>query len=301
MNRLALFTFTLITATSTAATGVAHADEKEERKQALLQKLGSYDNAVKEVVANEGLDGAGRLSEDPAGCTDAIDQLKDLGVGPTEVVYGGEQFPLRKAPEKCARYAKLKTLSVAFDAITEARQVHNIIGTMKPGDDGTTLWSGKATTLGKACVDAINAAEAKGAIMDVVLRSPDPQMTAAQTRTWCEGLIERGAALQGASADADTAKKKAAHDRYAKFGAGGERLSLLTYYDPDGTGFNWRVGGCKVTDDPKTLAKTKVLFQWWENDDGTHRIRKYSFKGNKKVGDQERSFLTEAKARTFCK
>lgn len=295
MNRLALLTFTFVT----AAAGAAVADDA--KKSELLQKLGSYDDSVWYFINEDGLDGASRFNEDPAGCTAAIDDLKALGVPPTEAVHSKDRFILRKATERCERYARLKTLTGAIPAIVEARQAAQIIDQMKPGATGTTLWSGKGNTLGKACAAALDAALAKGAPMDVVLRSTAPEMTGGQTRTWCEDLAKRAAALQGASSDADTAKKKAARDRYAKHGAGGDRLDLLVYYDPDGAGTTWRIAKCKATDDPKTLAKSKVLIRWGVNPDGTQVLRKYTFKGNKKVGDQEKSFLTEAKAYTFCK
>lgn len=297
MKRLALFTFTLVTA---AAAGLAHADD-DEKKTELKNELGSFDTAVHYLITQEGLDGAGYFDRDPARCTETIERLKELGVAPTEMIFTNDKFIFRKAPERCERYAKFKALTESFEAIKEARQIDMIIRDMKPGADGTTLWSGKGTTSAKKCVDAINAAEAKGAPLDVVLRSTDPQMTAGQTRTWCEDLGQRAAALQGESAGADVAKKKAARDRYAKHGAAGDKLDLLVYYDPDGTGTTWRIAKCKATDDPKTLAKSKVLIRWGVNPDGTQVLRKYTFKGNKKVGDQERTFLTEAKAYSFCK
>lgn len=301
MNRLSLFTlFTLMFAT--AAAGVAYGDDDvEEKKRVLKNELSGFDTAVIYLVRDQGLDGASLFAQDPALCTETIEKLKDLGLPPTEMIHTDEKFLFRKAPERCERYAKFKALTESFEAIKEARQADMIIRDMKPGSDGTTLWSGKGSTSAKTCVDAINAVEAKGAPMDVVLRSTDPEMTATQTRTWCEDLGKRAAALQGESADADVAKKKAARHRYAKHGAAGDKLDLLVYYDPDGTGETWRIAGCKTTDDPKTLAKSKILIRWGVNPDGTQVLRKYTFKGNKKVKDQEKTFLTEAKAYSFCK
>jgi hypothetical protein len=298
MKRLALFTCLF----ATAVAGVAYGDDDvEEQKRVLKNELSGFDISVIYLVRDQGLDGAGLFAQDPSVCTETIEKLKALGLPPTEMIFTDEKFLFRKAPERCERYAKFKALSESFEAIKEARQVDMIIRDMKPGADGTTMWSGEGTTRAQKCVDVINAVEAKGAPMDVVLRSTDPQMTAAQTRTWCEDLGKRAAALQGESAGADTEKKKAARNRYAKHGAAGDKLDLLVYYDPDGTGTTWRIAGCKATDDPKTLVKSKILIRWGVNPDGTQVLRKYTFKGNKKVKDQEKTFLTEAKAYSFCK
>jgi hypothetical protein len=294
MKSLALCTFTLLTAVA----GVAHAGD-DEKKQKLLDKIASYDYALIYFETEDGLKGAHRFKDDPAGCTQAIDELEAMGVAPTEVIYSRNQFPLRKAPAVCERYAKVKILSAAFEPITNARDGHNRISGMEPGGAGATMWSEDVAARGKACVDAINDVEAKGGAMDVVMRSTEPQMTATQTRTWCEDLAKRAAALAGDSTKADAAKKKAAHDRYAKHGAKGDKLEWLIYYDPEGKGFNWRVAGCKVTDDPKTLVKAKVLYQFWESDDGSMRVRKFSFKGHKLAKDQERTYRPTQNPRCF--
>lgn len=300
MSRLHLFAL-LIPIVTLAST--ARADEaEEEKKQNLLSELGGFDNSSLEFLS-KGLDyGELYLKAPAARCTEIVAQLKALGVGPTEEVFARETFMFRKAPEKCARYAGLQALSEAFPAIKEARSAANIVSGKNPGDAGATMWSKEGVTAGKACVDALNAVEAKGAVMDAVIASVDPKMTGAQTRTWCEELIKSSAALAGKSADADAAKKKKAHDRYAKAGAKGDKLEWLVYYDPDGDGFTWYLSPtCKATDDPKTLAKAKVLIQLWENANGTWRVRKLTFKGPKKVKDVEREFEKKSDAYRFCK
>jgi hypothetical protein len=300
MKRLALLTFTLITAIGGAA--IADDAEDEARSKA-LSKIGSYDNQSVDFINREGVDGAGLFAEDPKGCTDAIAQAEKLGVAKTETVLAMENFPFRKAAEKCERYAKLKTLSTAFEAIKKARITNNIITGMKAGDDGTTSWSQEGVSVGKACVAAINDAEAKGAIMDVIIHSTSPELNATDNRAWCEDLAKRAAALAGESASADEAIAKKARERYTKFGASGDKLDWLLYYDKDGSGFTWYVAGCKPTDDPKTLVKSKVLTQLWENDDGSMRVRKLTFKGNKKLKDTEREFAArdKSKAYAWCK
>lgn len=299
MSRLHLFALIIPFVT---LTGAAHADEaEEEKKQELLKELGSFDNASFGFLT-DGLNyGELYLKAPAARCTEIIGQLKALGVPPTENVFSRESFMLRKAPEKCARYAGLQLLGEAFPAIKEARSNANIVKDKKPGDAGTTMWSTEGVKTGKACVDALNAVEAKGAIMDVIIASPEPQLTGAQTRTFCEELIKASAALAGESKDADAAKKKKAHDRYAKAGARGDKLEWLVYYDPDGDGFTWYVPGCKATDDPRTLAKAKALTQLWENADGSWRVRKLTFKGHKKAKDVEREFDKKSDAYKFCK
>jgi hypothetical protein len=48
-------------------------------------------------------------------------------------------------------------------------------------------------------------------------------------------------------------------------------------------------------------AAAKVLFHWLENADGSHTIRKYSFKGHKLARISEKTYSKAAKAYKGCK
>lgn len=59
--------------------------------------------------------------------------------------------------------------------------------------------------------------------------------------------------------------------------------------------------GCEKIDDVAVLAKATVLFQWLENANGTHTIRKYVFAGNAVKGKSDKTFRTEAAAYAGCR
>jgi hypothetical protein len=281
----------------------ARADD-EQRKKDLLRSLAEFDDAVTYFEEERGIDEAGRFGPAPATCTEIIEQLSDLHAPPTEVVHvrGNKQWLLRKAPEHCARYASVHALVQAIPALTAAiRDSTHLDG--PPGGESTTRFAGFAVASGGECVKALDDAAQKGAVMDLpVKHAVDKDLTGAQLRTWCEELVKTASALAGASAEADGAKKQKARDRYAKFGAAGDKLSWLLEYDPDGAGKIWYLPPrCAQTEDPKTLAKAKVLIRWGENPDGTQVLRKLTFKGNKLVKDQSKTFDTQAKAYKFCK
>ncbi len=281
----------------------ARADD-EQRKKDLISKLVELDDAVSYFEEEEGIKAGARFGQAPAACTELVEQLADLGAPPTEIVRarGGKQWLLRKAPERCARYAGVHALIQAFPAVREAvADANHLDGAA--GGEGTTRFAGFAVASGGTCVKALDDAEQKGAAMDIPIKhAVDKDLTGAQLRTWCADLVKTASALAGASAEADEAKKHKARDRYAKFGAAGDKLSWLLEYDPDGAGKIWYLPPrCAQTDDPRKLAKAKVLIRWGENPDGTQVLRKLTFKGNKLVKDQSKTFDTEAKAYGFCK
>jgi hypothetical protein len=85
---------------------------------------------------------------------------------------------------------------------------------------------------------------------------------------------------------------------YRAAGIAGDKLALIVKYD----GVEWRLVGGKVTDDPATLAKASVLFQWLEADDPddaryvVHTIRRYKFKGDALVNQSEKQYRRKAGA-----
>lgn len=297
MKRLALLTFTLIVAVG----GAAMADDDQAKSQA-MSKIAEYDNHSISFLNQEGIDGGSHFADDPKGCTDAIAQAEKLGASKTDTVYASENFPFRKAAEHCERYAMLKILSEAFPAIKEARSDANHLDGAA-GGEGTTRFAGFAVESGTKCVKALDEAEKNGGSMDVIIKyATDKDMTGTQVRAWCQDLIKRAAALQGESASADAAGKKAAQARYTKWGAAGDKLEWLLRVDPRGEGRYWALSPrCERTDDAKKQVKAKVLIQWYDNADGTFTIHKLTFKGNKLAKEQTRSFEKRSQAQAFCK
>lgn len=296
MSKLVAATLAMITLT--AGAGLAQADDKA----ALLSQIGPFVSAPK-YFDQGGIGEAGRFTPEPAECLALVDKLEAAGMRPEEVVPNyPDDWTFKTAREKCERYARYRVMVGAIPAIRGALSSEMAMRGLAPGDEGATRFGGLAATAGDACVTAINQLEAKKAPMDHAMKFPEAELTLTAARTRCEEIAARGKTLQGASAAADADKAKAARERYTRHGAAGDKLEWLLYYDPDGRGTSWYLAPkCAESSDPRTLVKAKVLIRWGINPDGTHVLRKLTFKGNKKVKDQEKTFLTEAKAYSFCK
>jgi hypothetical protein len=280
--------------------GAAHADEKND----LITTVIRFEISVVDFQG-QGINGEALFAAEPAQCTDAVAKLEALGVPPGEMIngYQGQKWPFKRARDKCRRYAEVRQLAPTFAKIREAEVQAGVLASFEPGDSGATLFAGKAADAAKACLAALDAAAAKGAPMDVAIQlNSGGSKTGTEVHGWCDELARRAGKFQGASAGADADKKKKAHDRYAKHGAAADKLEWLIYYDADGSGHSWRLSpDCRATDDPKTLAKAKVLINWTVGDDGTQHVQKLTFKGNKLVKTQNKSFSKPEKAHAFCK
>lgn len=114
----------------------------------------------------------------------------------------------------------------------------------------------------------------------------------ADAATSCQALAAWGAYLNQ-SGEANFEKVA---PRYRAVGVDGERLRLFVQYD----NVSFRGKRCEIIDGVAPLAKAKYVYQWLENADDTHTIRKYTFSGNRyKIS--EKTYLTEAKAYKGCK
>jgi len=221
----------------------------------------------------------------------------------TEFVWGGDKFPLKDAPAQCERYGKARAAHEALPAIMSAHQETQRLPKIDIKDPDQVGSAAYSATVGKDCLTAIDAAIAGGAVADRELDLAwGGKYSLNSGRAMCEQLVKDATTLAAASATANADRGKAAREKYTKFGAAGERLEWLLYYDPDGEGKIWYLPPkCEQTEDPKVLAKAKVLIRWNIADDGTQVLQKLIFKGNKLLKTVEKSFPTEAKAYKFCK
>lgn len=282
---------------------VARADADEDRENLRVELL-QFVNAVAE--GREEGDRATSFTREPARWEQVVAGLKRAGMKPDDVIEGSESFPFREAGARCKAYAQWRELVGAAAVIAESAGDLAIGRGFKAGEvDAST-----ATTFGThaaACSAAIERALAAGAPATQAVRirdnrGGDEAMTLAAARTSvCDALASWAKTYAVATTAAKQAAADAAKKRYSSVGAGGDKLSWLVYYDPDGTGATWFLPGCKEEGDPRKLAKAPVLLRWTTADDGTHEIRRLQFKGNKLVKDTTRTFLTEGAARKGCK
>ncbi|HVV83098.1 MAG TPA: hypothetical protein VHE35_08450 [Kofleriaceae bacterium] len=281
-----------------------HPARAGDDRDALLLQLRQFTAAIA-TARSEGDRAASYLARPASECVDVVRRLAAAGMKPDDVIDGSEPYPFAQAGDRCRDYAQWRGAVQAGAAIAEAGTDLAMSATIAPGEVSEQL----ATSFGKVaatCSAAVDAALAGGTppTLAVRIRSNlgDEAMTLPDARARvCEKLAAWAKAFGPATIAAKQAAAEAARTRYASVGAAGDRLSWLTYYDPDGRGATWFLPGCKEEGDPRRLAKAPVLLQWWSADDGTQTIRRLQFKGNKLVKDTTRTFLTEGAARAACK
>jgi hypothetical protein len=213
----------------------------------------------------------------------------------------GASFPdpkgCRSDATLCDEYAELVAMAPAA-----AKQKATAISLRLYGDtDPASLGDGMGEVFvddGKACVAETEKALKAGAPADRATTIDGRELTLAEGKTQiCEAMIAFGEKLTGDIADAHAAARAEVAAKYEAVGIKGARLELFIEYDD----VYWRGKGCERVTDLKKLAKAKALFHWLENADGTHTIRKYTFKGNKVKSVKDRTYLTEARAWKGCK
>lgn len=204
------------------------------------------------------------------------------------------------APATALADAQADALAKAKTAIENAAHEMSDRTNPPPPQAGEqyNLGAGKATAeRGQACAVTVDQAIKAGNAPATKLRIRETDTTLIDGKKHCQAMIEYGTKLEELIVAAKAAKRAEIAKKYEAEGAKGARLELLIEYDD----VYWYGKGCgEKLDDPKTLAKAVMLFQWMENSDGTHTIRKYLFNGNAVKAKTERTFPTEAAAYKGC-
>jgi hypothetical protein len=204
---------------------------------------------------------------------------------------------LDEADALCTEYGKWLLIGPAAAAQAYALQVLKQYTSMTAenemkGTDQTLIETGTA------CLTKTDAAIKAGAPGDWTTTIYGEQLTLAQGRAKaCEGLVALGKSWTGKAGKADAEKLAKIRDKYAALGIKGARLDL--YVETDNT--YWLGKGCEKITDNKKLKNAKVLFQWWDNSDGTITIRKYTFAGDKVKSIKNNVFQTQERASRGCK
>ena len=283
-----------------AAPPAAHADEQDD----LITELHRFTGSI-EAAQADGDRAASRLERPASECDEVVERLARTGMKPDDVIEAYPPYPFKDARGKCNTYRQWKAAVDAAVVIADAASALAMTATITPGW-GDASYATDFGAKASACTAAVDRALAGGVPASLAVRvrsnlgdvtKPLPELRSAV----CAKLADWAKGFAGATNAAKQAAADKARARYASVGAGGDKLSWLVYYDPDGAGTTWYLPGCKAEDDPKKLAKATVLMRWTEDADGTQSIRRLQFKGNKLVKDTSRNFLTEAAARRGCK
>jgi hypothetical protein len=289
-----------------AVSGAAHADIGAD----IGYRVGRYNNEL------QGNALVGEVPE-PKDCFGAVEAGKKAGLKDTDLLtdpaFRGHPKAIMKEPDSWTKTFHLAFGDAAgvceqYEARYSLRPVEKMLKRAADDEDyrldpNPQTWKGMGEDNGvygmndaKACVKAIDAAMAAG---KGETRLPlKPELSLAEIKAQiCEPGIAYFAKVDKLLKGAKDAAVSATAEKYKKVGIKGDRLKLFVEYD----NIYWYKKGCESkTDDPAELKKAKALFQWLENADGTHTIRKFTFKGDKyKVS--EKTYSTMARAYKGCK
>jgi len=279
-----------------AGASSAHADLTDEQRP-IQSELYGFQQASADAPA-QGERAAPAFTRPVADCLAVVARGTQLGIAPTEALDGvAGKYLFKRAGETCEAYGRWKLIVETAVVIVEAHHKLQLTKHIEAGEV-TSAWVKQFGDPAHACIKAIDGALAAGADATATITIDGEAITlpAAKT-TWCQALIDWtsqfGAATDKAKADAEAAVRA----KYTKHKIGGDRLKLMVEYDD----VSWRVAGCAVEDDVAKLKKAGALFQWLENSDGTHTIRKYTFSGDKLIKTTNRTFTTEEAAYRGCR
>ncbi len=314
MLKQILIATALFTATA-VATPHAHAGAKDKEKavEALHGLLTNVLIWMREKTWSEGETGLDRYLAQPscmgliadakkAGMTDADKLVGYYEHHPKAVKLGVNKYEITLADAAwlCGEWDKRLATEPAAIYIRRAA-VHQKNNPNEPTTNDAGSYSkgaGEATAKrGAQCIAAIDKLVASGTPdSDKVTLDDGSTVTLAEGKKLCQRQQDWGNAFEARIGEVRAAKRAEIAAKYEALGVKGDRLELFIEYD----GVYFRGKKCEIIDDIKKLAKAKYVYQWLENSDYTHTIRKYTFKGNKyKVS--EKTYTTEAKAYKGCK
>ncbi|MGE0398802.1 MAG: hypothetical protein AB7T06_18990 [Kofleriaceae bacterium] len=190
---------------------------------------------------------------------------------------------------------KLAPVAAMMTKLVGGKKSYSLVDPVSLGKDMGELFVKE----GKDCLAQTDAAIAAGAAADRKVKIGEETMSIREGRTKvCQDYLDWAVSLGGEMKKAHAADREKRAAPYKAAGISGAKLELFLEYDD----VYWRGGAnCQRITDMKQLAKAKALFHWLENSDGTHTIRKYTFKGNKVTGPISKTYNTAGAAQRGCK
>jgi hypothetical protein len=256
----------------------------------------------------------GRPLPDPARCQAAIERGRSLGLvdddplrdpsfehAPNGRSAGGYHYEIRfgQAPELCSAYvAAARPGVLQADAAKALEPFASSLLWMQnvaPGQGGAdALEALKKAAAG--CHVAVERVVAAGARLDgkVVVRGVERTLEKAR-QDICGTLAADVPGYVARHDEAVRARREQVMAPYRAAGIAGEKLELIITYD----GVFWRGIGGDIVADPGKISRADVLFQWLEDRDGSHVIRRYQFSGNKLVRKTEKTYLVRPGSDAF--
>lgn len=248
-----------------AAASPARADETSE----LIDKLKMYVQPPG-YFDDQKWSEAYRFDLDPAGCMPLVEKLRGLGVDQNErfAGYMADTWRLKQGEALCERY---RDYYLMINASGVAQDVAGYL------DGEVSRYELHHVDKLEACIAKLDAFVASGMSADkriVVDIFKKTEMSVADVKKGCSDQLAK------AQADLD-ARRKAAEDqetaevaKWAKLGVSGERLKVLSRHS------SFWLKGCEESDDPRKLAKAKLVRIISHNDLLLY-VKTWHFKGNK--------------------
>lgn len=292
------------------APSLAHADPAKQ----LATDLGAHFNYWTTYRDDPG-SRASMLEHDPKpdACATAVEKARKAGLGNDARIYHSEfsswdeahydekktaYLQLSEIDQLCKQWPKMILLAPVAAFQTKVAQTQHSFSLVEPGSLGKDMGDVFVKDA-KECLAVTDSAIKSGAPADHKVKIRDQVMSIREGRAKvCQAFLDWATSLGGKVKEAHAADHQKRAAPYKAVGVAGAKLELFVEYDD----VYWRGGAnCQRISDIKQLAKAKALFQWLENPDGTHTIRKYTFKGNKVSGPTSKTFKDAGAAQRGCK
>jgi hypothetical protein len=259
-----------------------------------MPALARADAAAKATVENMASDATSAETEgmvtavsgDPSECSQAV--RAGAGIAPTDtfVGLGGATMSWRRAPEVCARYAKLHALGKVVAQLAPSLQAIAAFDGLRKADgspDPSVRGDAYRVSVeaAKQCVKVIDEATGRGVIGDVAFApngiATEPKYTLVAARKRCGNWVAYGSGAAIADDKRVAAELAALKAKYGKLGITGDRLDYLV---KNGHRTQWGVGCVELAG--KTLKSSPVFYELGQ-DDLAWIVYKTEFSGDKQI------------------
>ena len=211
-----------------------------------------------------------RFDLDPAGCMPLVEKLRGLGVDQNErfAGYMAETWRLKQGEALCERY---RDYYLMISASTVAQDVQGFL------DGEVARYELHHVAKLEGCITKLDGFVTAGMSADkriVVDIFKKTEMSLADVKKGCADQLAKAQAELDARRKAEEDREAAELAKWTKLGVSGDRLKILSHY-----GSFW-LKGCEESDDPKKLAKAKLVRIISHNDLVLY-VKTWQFKGNK--------------------
>jgi hypothetical protein len=256
-------------------------------KQALLNEFLPYTSAP---GAYEDDKSQGDLFDVDVGpCFQLVDKMRAAGFEDSESfpLYPGGTWRFKQAKQLCEKFRSYQL------KIHAANVVAPVSAWLEKGDGDFAM---RGTKDIESCITVLDRLVSEGLPTDAELLVYDKKVIVHDAQKGCAALLVKGKAQVEQDGRARAEKQKAFVAKWGKLGVSGKRLDIIQAH-----GDFFYLPGCLLTDDPRKIAKAKVLRLVLANPgDVEIYVKSWHFKGNTLVKHTETTWDRRDKHRA-CK